>query len=481
MLTQKHNLFREKSLERLSSPERLDQLMEVVNPKSWLPLLSLTSLVAAAGLWSIYGRIPITIEGRGVLVYPSNVVPLQSKNSGQLSDLTVEVGDRVKKGQILGTINQTELQKQLQQQRNKLAQLQSQNQAVSSLQALKIEQEKYSIQQQRQYLQQRIQELQSLTPLLKTTSNESLKQQRQSLQQRLQHVQAMTPIYQQRLDIRQQLFAERVITHDVLLDAQVQVQENQDTISQLQTQLKELDVKATEQEKAYRDNLSTIANLRSQLQALESRQANLAQEDLEAVTLRQKEIQAVQRDIAQLEVQLNDHSQIISPHSGRIVELAVNPGQVVNPGTRLATLDAANPDSEMVGITYFSVGDGKKIKPGMTLQITPQTVKRERFGGIVGTVKDISTFPITQAAAVKVVGNPEIVADLVSHQPAGLMQVVADLHPDSTTFSGYQWSSSQGPQLNISSGTTTTVRVTIEERAPITFILPILRSSSGIY
>lgn len=481
MLTQKQTLFREKSLERLSSPERLDQLMEVVNPKSWLPLLSLTSLVAAAGLWSIYGRIPITIEGRGVLVYPSNVVPLQSKNSGQLSDLTVEVGDRVKKGQILGTINQTELQKQLQQQQTKLAQLQSQNQAVSSLQALKIEQEKYSIQQQRQYLQQRIQELQSLTPLLKTTSNESLKQQRQSLQQRLQHVQAMTPIYQQRLDIRQQLFAERVITHDVLLDAQVQVQENQDTISQLQTQLKELDVKATEQEKAYRDNLSTIANLRSQLQALESRQANLAQEDLEAVTLRQKEIQAVQRDIAQLEVQLNDNSQIISPHSGRIVELAVNPGQVVNPGTRLATLDAANPDSEMVGITYFSVGDGKKIKPGMTLQITPQTVKRERFGGIVGTVKDISTFPITQAAAAKVVGNPEIVADLVSNQPAGLMQVVADLHPDSTTFSGYQWSSSSGPQLNISSGTTTTVRVTIEERAPITFILPILRSSSGIY
>jgi len=26
------------SLERLSSPERLDQLMQVVSPKSWLPL-----------------------------------------------------------------------------------------------------------------------------------------------------------------------------------------------------------------------------------------------------------------------------------------------------------------------------------------------------------------------------------------------------------------------------------------------------------
>lgn len=481
MLNQKHNLFREKSLERLSSPERLDQLMEVVSPKSWLPLFSLTSLIAAAGIWSIYGRIPITIEGRGVLVYPSNVVPLQSKSSGQLSDLNVKVGDIIKKGQVLGTINQTELQKQLQQQRDKLTQLQSQNQAVSSLQALRTEQEKHSIQQQRQYLQQRIQELESLTPLLKTTSHESLKQQRQSLQQRLQQVQAMTPIYQQRLETRQQLFAERVITNDVLLDAQVQAQENRDKLSELQTQLKELDVKATEQEKAYRDNLSTIANLRSQLKELDSRQANLAQEDLEAVTLRQKEIQEVQREIAHLEVQLNDNSRIISPQSGRIVELAVNPGQVVNPGTRLGTIDAANPTSKMVGITYFSVGDGKKIQPGMALQITPQTVKRERFGGIVGTVRDVSTFPITKEAAASVVGNSEIVAGLVSDKPEGLMQVVADLQPDSTTFSGYKWSSSSGPQLKISSGTTTTVRVTVEERAPITFILPILRSSSGLY
>ena len=481
MLTQKHNLFREKSLERLSSPERLDQLMEVVSPKSWLPLLSLMSLVTAAGIWSIYGRIPITIEGRGVLVYPSNVVPLQSKSSGQLANLTVKVGDTVKKGQVLGTINQTELQKQLQQQRDKLTQLQSQNQAVSSLQALRTEQEKHSIQQQRQYLQQRIQELQSLTPLLKTTSNESLKQQRHSLQQRLQQVQGMTPIYQQRLETRQQLFAERVITNDVLLDAQVQVQENQDKISELETQLKELNVKETEQEKAYRDNLSTIANLRSQLQELDSRQANLAQEDLEAINLRQKEIQEVQREIAQLEVQLNDNSRIISPQSGRILELAVNPGQVVNPGTRLGTIDAANPTSKMVGITYFSVGDGKKIQPGMTLQITPKTVKRERFGGIVGTVRDVSTFPITKEAAASVVGNSEIVAGLVSDKPEGLMQVVANLQPDSTTFSGYKWSSSRGPQLKISSGTTTSVRVTVEERAPITFILPILRSSSGIY
>ena len=61
------------------------------------------------------------------------------------------------------------------------------------------------------------------------------------------------------------------------------------------------------------------------------------------------------------------------------------------------------------------------------------------------------------------------------------MQVYGDLELDSTTPSGYKWSSSKGPHLKISSGTTTVVRVKVEERAPITFVLPILRSTSGIY
>lgn len=79
MLNQKRTIFRKESLERLSSPERLDQLMQVVSPRSWLPLVALGSIVGVAVIWSIYGRIPITVEGRGVLIYPSNVVPLQSK------------------------------------------------------------------------------------------------------------------------------------------------------------------------------------------------------------------------------------------------------------------------------------------------------------------------------------------------------------------------------------------------------------------
>jgi HlyD family secretion protein len=482
MLHHKRTLFRQKSLERLSSPERLDELLQVVSAKSWLPLASLSSLVVAALIWGIYGRIPITVEGRGVLIYPSKVVPLQSKSAGQLLTLNVKVGDVVKKGDVIGTINQAELRKQLQQQRAKLAELDSQDQAVGSLQQQRIEQEKRFIQQQRQYLEQRIAELEALTPLLKAKSSDSIVEQRQGLQERLQREQALSPNIKERMEARKKLFKEEgAISSDLVLDAEQEYLRSLESISDLKAQLKELDVKQTQEEKTYRENLSSISDFRAQLRELDSREANLAKENLETTTTRKKEIQEVKREIAKLELQLSDDSQVISQHSGRILELTVHPGEFLNEGVRLGSIDAENTASKLVGVSYFPVGDGKKIQQGMTVQITPQTVKRERFGGIVGTVTSISPFPVTKEAAINQVGNPEVVEGLVGEKQEGVMQVAADLELNPTTFSGYKWSSSTGPQLNISPGTTTIVRVKVEERAPITFVLPILRSYSGIY
>jgi hypothetical protein len=40
MLGEKRQIFRQESLERLSSPDQLDQLLQVVNPQNWLPLVT---------------------------------------------------------------------------------------------------------------------------------------------------------------------------------------------------------------------------------------------------------------------------------------------------------------------------------------------------------------------------------------------------------------------------------------------------------
>jgi HlyD family secretion protein len=478
MVTQKNNLFRQQALEHSSSPERLDQLMQVVGPKKWLPLVALGTLVVAGLTWSVVGRVPITVTGQGALVYPSKVVAFQSPSSGQIQALNIRVGDFVKKGQVLATINQAELEKQLLLQRVKLQQLEAQNQSASTLQGQRSELEIKAIQEQRLSLQQRLLQAKSLTPIIREKDIGAIGQQRQNLQERLQEAKALAPTLKDRLERRKKLRVEGAISEDTVLEAQQTYFDSIKKIADLEDQLKQLDINQVQAEKSYRENLSQITDFKTQLKELDSKEKTLAEQNLQSRMTRQNEIQEVKRNITQLEQQLKDNSQIKSEYTGRILEITATPGQILGQGARVGTIEVQEPSAKLVNVAFFPVSEGKKIQKGMKLQITPSTVKRERFGGIMGTVTNISAFPITKEGASYLVGSSEIVESLISQGPH--LQVFAELQPDSSTFSGYRWSSSKGPQMKMSPGTTASVRVTVEERAPITFVFPILRSWSGI-
>ncbi|MEQ9481942.1 NHLP bacteriocin system secretion protein [Coleofasciculus sp. F4-SAH-05] len=564
MVDQK-TLFRQESLERLSSPERLDQLMKVVSPKDWLPLATLGSLVGIAFIWSIVGRIPITASGQGVLIYPRQVVDVQSTSSGQIKELKVKVGDRVNADDVIATVELPEIQKQLQQQKEKLKELQQQNRGVNQLQSERTQLELRTIEQQRQSIQERIRNIEALTPILQQRITSSIQQQRQSILERINNTEALTPILRdqgrealkaereaiesqlenaeksrialnRRWEVREGLFNRlatdtkgdpildkdgnpikgSIITEDVVLQAeqdylnneanignlkarlrelearQTQAEknfrDNLNSISELQAQLKELDGREAEAQKNYRDNLNVLSELRAQLRDLDSKIPNLKQQNLESLTSRQNQIQEVKREIAKLELQLQKNSEIRSPYTGRVLEFTVTNGQVLSPGSRLGSIEAQRQSKELVAVTFFAVQDGKKIEQRMKdlkakgkaveVQVTPTTVKRERFGGIKGTVTDVSAFPITKEGVALSVGNAQVVESLVTQVPQ--LEVVAQLKPDSSTFSGYTWSSSKGPPMKMTSGTTTTVRATVEEVPPITFVLPFLRSFFGL-
>ena len=479
--TIQQKLFRQKSIERLSSPERLDQLLRVVSPKSWISLATFGCLVISGFAWSIFGRIPFTVEGRGVLIYPGKVVPLQSSVTGQVKTLNVEAGDFVKQGEVIATIERVDLRQQLQSAQEKLQQLQQQNRQALSLQENRKNSERQTTAQQRESLKQKLTSLEQITPLLQSKSQGEIALESQNLQQRLKTLGRLQPTFQKRLTKRRQLASQGAISDDTLLQTQQEYIENLNNIEDVKLQLKQVETKKAEALQKYWDNLNQIKDVKAQLQELNSQQANTTQQDLETITARQKEIQEQKRTIAGLQQQIKDNSSIISQHTGKVLETLISPGQVLDSGTRLANINLGKPSDELVSITYHSVADGKKIQSEMSMQITPQTVKRERFGGIVGEVTQVSAFPIAKEAAINTVGNAEVVEGLVANNQEGLIQVVATLEPDEQTYSGYEWSSSAGPKLKISSGTTTTARVTVEERAPITFVLPILRSLSGIY
>ena len=57
MEEKKTNLFREKSLEAIQSPESLNDYLRVTSPGVWLVLAAVIALLVGMILWSVFGRI----------------------------------------------------------------------------------------------------------------------------------------------------------------------------------------------------------------------------------------------------------------------------------------------------------------------------------------------------------------------------------------------------------------------------------------
>lgn len=477
-MNQKPNIFREQSLERLSSPERLDQLMQVVAPRDWLFLVALGSLVAGAVSWSIWGRIPVTVEGRGVLLYPYRTSELQSPAAGQLASLRLKPGDLIQRGEVIGTIERVDLRQELQQQTLKLRRLQQQQQQLSTATNQQTTAEIQTLRQKQQTLRQALRDKQLLINPLRSSEQLTLQKQRQALAQSLRDKQAIAPILQQQLENRQKLRNEGAIPTDLLLQSAQAYQENRQQISTIQTQLQDLNRQALIIEQTYRSTQSQMNDLQAQIQELQNQEETLTQRKLEVDIQRSNQIQEVKQQIAQLTLQLRQSSQIMSQYSGRILELHAKPGQVLHQGDRLGLVEVELPSAQLVSMAYFPIKDGKRIQPGMPLQITPDSVQRERYGGILGTVQSVSTFPVSRQTVVSAVGHVEVADSLMF--PGGQMEILAELKPDSGTFTGYRWSSSRGPKMTLTPGTTASIRATIDQQAPIMFVLPILKSFSNL-
>ena len=57
----REEIFRKKSLDKVKSPENLDDYIHVSNPGVWLLLISIIVLLAGACVWGIFGRIDSTV------------------------------------------------------------------------------------------------------------------------------------------------------------------------------------------------------------------------------------------------------------------------------------------------------------------------------------------------------------------------------------------------------------------------------------
>ncbi len=107
-------LFRRAALDRLASPEQLDQRMVVIRPHSWLALASLAAIIAVVIGWSILGRIAVYVSGSGLLINEGGQLRVAAASgNGVLLDLAVAVDDTVEKDQLIGHVGSMDLEQQL--------------------------------------------------------------------------------------------------------------------------------------------------------------------------------------------------------------------------------------------------------------------------------------------------------------------------------------------------------------------------------
>ena len=166
---------------------------------------------------------------------------------------------------------------------------------------------------------------------------------------------------------------------------------------------------------------------------------------------------------------------VVSPYEGRVVSLQAYPGQYLTPGAPVLTVEPT--DAPLLATLYLPVDLGAHVRAGQEVEIMPTDVDVETYGFIPGRVVSVADMPSTPESMQAVLQNEFLVQQFSAAGP--VIRVEATLSRDPATFSGYAWSSSDGPQMKLPGGTTCTARIVLERVAPITYAFPSLGQMQG--
>ena len=98
-------IFRQKSLKRISSPEELDGYIKVSRPSIWLVLVTIIILTAGFCLWGVFGRLENVVVANGTV---QNGELSAVVSAGETCELESGMEVRVN-GQCIGNISVVEV------------------------------------------------------------------------------------------------------------------------------------------------------------------------------------------------------------------------------------------------------------------------------------------------------------------------------------------------------------------------------------
>ena len=108
MVKDKSQIFSQEALDKLRSPEKLDTMLPITTPITWMALVAILVLLFSVVLWSIYGAFTVKAEGMGMIMDSAGVMNISHVATGKIAHLYVNPGERVKKGDLIAHMEQPE-------------------------------------------------------------------------------------------------------------------------------------------------------------------------------------------------------------------------------------------------------------------------------------------------------------------------------------------------------------------------------------
>lgn len=179
-------------------------------------------------------------------------------------------------------------------------------------------------------------------------------------------------------------------------------------------------------------------------------------------------------ELERLRKQRDNGAKLFSPVEGRVVEVRAIQGERVSAGRPVVTIERSTEGQELEALLYFDSHVGKGLKPGMSIELVPSVVRKERTGVLIGKVKAVEQYPSTRLGMMGALRNEQLVDAFIQAAGGAPIAVRAELVRDKATPSGYRWSSGAGPEVILTSGTRCEGAVITRTHRPIALVFPAL-------
>lgn len=103
-----NEIFSKEALDKMRSPEKLDTVLSITTPFSWMALAAVVVMVLAIVIWSIFGSFTVKAEGMGLIMGESGIEKISAVSSGIVDEVYVHPGSHLQKGELIAHLTEVQ-------------------------------------------------------------------------------------------------------------------------------------------------------------------------------------------------------------------------------------------------------------------------------------------------------------------------------------------------------------------------------------